>query len=295
MNVSRKQNQLIIAVVIGVAVLFFNKSYLDNRISEYKDQKQIEVIRAKQAIPAGSLLRSSVVERVKVPERYAPKARITADQLSQYSGLEFSVDVVKGDYILQSYFKTAAVSGATLSAQLDGENYRAISLPVDDTNSFDRSIVTGDKIDIVFSFSRPPIDHRISIVLLQNVPVIATGSYSSSEQELGEGGERAKRYNTLTLRVTAQDALRLNYARQEGKLSVLLRNPKDNQVLDLPAIGTVLDLLSPGDKERVQETEKEQLEATKMQEEQYKEQIKSLMDMQRQQSKNGMTFSPGGK
>jgi len=283
--VSKKQKQLLFALVIGLLVTFATKMYLESRISEYRDAKRTSVVRAKKQLRAGTRLSRSMVEKASVPTRYVPKARVKWSQLNDILGQELNDDVIAGDYVLTSYFRTIGTVGAVLSEQLEGENYRAITLPVNDTNSLSRSIVTGDKIDIVLTFNAPPIREKISIILLQNVPVISTGSYSAAEQELGARGVRAKRYNSITLRLSARDAMRLNYARQEGQISILLRNSKDSNTLDLPPIAGVLDLLDTSEKDMVKKIEARRMEATRVEGERFKEQVKALMKMQRQQAK----------
>ena len=280
----KKRKQLLIAVVIAVAVFFLNQQYLESRIGEFKDTDVIKVVVAADLIRAGTPLKNSLIKTATIPKRFAPKARILVSQVDQFYGRELDADVLKGDYVLQNYFRSEHSVGPSLSAQLEGQNYRAVSLPVDDTNSFDRSIVSGDKIDIIFTFVKPPLNQRMSLLLLQDVPVIATGSYSAAEQEIGSTAAM-RRYNTLTLKLSAADALKLNYARQEGKISLLLRNPHDSGVVALSTIGSVLDLLTPAEKERLEKAEKEQLQTVRLSEEVYKEQIKALLDTQRQQSK----------
>ena len=282
---NKKQKQLIFALILGSVVLFGNKSYLDSRISQYRNQKMVAVVSANQLLKAGDVLRSSMVQKQLVPEIHAPRARIGWSALNQFLGQELSTDVLEGDYVLQNNFRTIGTVGATLSEQLEREGFRAITLPVDETNSLARSIVTGDKIDIIFTFNAPPLQQKVSMVLLQNVSVIATGSYSVSEQELGVRAGRLKRYNTLTLRASAEDALRLNYARQEGQISLLLRSPRDNSDLEINPIGSVLALLNTEQQSALKEMQDKQQVASRAEGERFKEQIKALMELQRSQKR----------
>lgn len=280
---SNKQKQLLIAVVVAFAAMLLTKLYIDHRVGEYRDKDEIVVLLAKIPIRAGQQLNESMVERRGVPVVYAPRARIKADELSSFHGQVFSTDVAKGDYILQSQFKTLGTVGTTLSEQLKGQNFRAISLPVDETNSLARSIVTGDKVDIALTFQTPQLRQSMSLLLFQNVPVISTGAYSLADQELGVSG--TNRYNLLTLRLAAEDAFKLNYARQVGKINVFLRNPEDDSTLDLKPIGNVLDLLTPAEREDLQKKEEQQMQNTKIQEDRFKEQVRQLMELQRTQNR----------
>jgi Flp pilus assembly protein CpaB len=291
--VGKKQKQILLAVVLAVIVAVINKYYVDSRISAYRDKKMVTVMRTTRAIPAGGELTRDMVEKVAVPDNYAPRTRIRDVDLPQWLGQKLAIEVAKEDYVLSSYFTPIMTVGRKLSDQLSGQqDYRAISIPVDDTNSLARSILPGDKVDVLFSFNIPPLRQKFSTVLLQNVPIIATGGYSASEQELGTTSGRAKQYSTITLRLSALDAMRLTYARHEGRISIALRYSGDNNIISIPPIGTVEDLLSASDKEMLKIAQREQQKSTEQQDDAFREQIKSVMDQQRQQKTHATV---GGK
>ena len=246
-----KRKQLLVAILVGVVAVALNHVYLTNQIEQAGPGKKISIMRAKKQIPAGTTLTAGLIQRAKVPKAFAPKARIAWEDRQLYLGQVVAVDVLRGDYVLDNYFSSRGVLGSVLSEQIDGENARAITLPVDETSSLARSLVAGDRIDILFSFSVPVANTRMTTVLLQNVPVISTGSYSVAEQELGSRGGRSKRYNTLTVKLGAADAMRLTFARQNGDIHIMLRNNKDNSVVTLPPVTGVVDLLSAEEKEVV--------------------------------------------
>ena len=273
----KKKKQLIIAIVLFLAAFAANKWYLSQEVDRLGPKNKLEVVVASKAIPAGTRISEKMVEKRKIPETYLPKTKILWGERSQYIGQEVSVDVPSGDYVLENYFITRGSVGPTLSAQLNGDNARAVSLPVDDTNSLSNSIVTGDKIDLILTFTVPVINQKLSTILFQNVPVISTGTYSVVEQELGGGGERTKRYNALTLGMNAQDAFRLNYARQVGQISILLRNGQDHNVIDVSPIKGVVDLLTGNEKAAVEQLISAREKATEGEAEKIREQFKEMI------------------
>ena len=193
-----KRKQLLFAVIIGIVAVFLNMAYIQSRVDEVTPKQPISVIVAKQPIQAGTALTKSLVKTVRVPKDFVPKVALSEGDLDANLGNELMVDVQSGDYVLDSYFRVKKAVGTRLSDQV-GENLRAISLPVDQNDSFAGSIVTGDKIDLLFTFAIPGSGQTMTTTLLQNVQVIATGSYSVTEQELGEKGGKAKRYNSCLL------------------------------------------------------------------------------------------------
>lgn len=282
-----KKKQLLLAIIVGAIALLGNKMYITSRIGQFQNKRYVEVVRAKKAIRAGTPYSTALVDRARVPEEYVPRAKIDWAQKDQYAGQNLAVDILAGDYILETSFSTPTSVGRTLSQQLEGEDFRAITIPVDDTASFARSIVTGDRIDILYSFSVPGLRQRLSTVLLQNVPIISTGSYSAADQELGEKGGKSNRYNSITLKLSAQDAMRLTYARQAGSIQLLLRSLKDAKPVDAPAITGIEDILSANDKAMIETLiaqEKKKSEPSPQAMEQLREQARVAIEQSKKQN-----------
>lgn len=252
-----KRKQLLIAIFVFILALLGNRWYINTQVSQVKDRAYVTVIKAKKNLDAGTTLSAGAIEQVRVPEQFVPKARIKWEDRDQYLQQPLATKVFGGDYVLETAFGRSETVGRTLSQQLEGEDFRAITLTVDELNSFSRSIVAGDRIDILFTFSAPPIRQKITTILLQNIPVVSTGAYSASAQELGEKGGRGGRYNTITLKLPSQDAVRLTYARQMGTISLLLRSIRDNKALEMPPLSGVQDVLSAADKTLIENLMKE--------------------------------------
>ena len=185
-----KRNELLPAIVVFVIALLGNKLYIDSQVEQGRETKFVKVVKAKKSIDENTPLSLGMIESVDVPERFAPKAKIDWKDRDQYLQQPLATKVIGGDYVLQTSFGQSGVVGRTLSQQI-GDDFRAFTLAVDENNSFSRSIVTGDRIDILFSFSVPPLKQKVTTILMQNVPVVSTGAYSAASQELGEKGTRS--------------------------------------------------------------------------------------------------------
>ncbi|MFN8390293.1 MAG: Flp pilus assembly protein CpaB [Bdellovibrionota bacterium] len=282
-----KRKQLFLAIAVFIIALLGNKWYIGSQIDQVRDKKFVKVVKAKKSMEAGQLLNAGAIEPVSVPEAYAPRARIRWEEHDQFLQQPLATNVIAGDYVLETAFGKSASVGRTLSQQLEGEDFRAVTLTVDETNSFSRSIVSGDRIDILFTFTAPPLRQKLTTSLLQNVPVIATGGYSAASQELGDRGSRGGKYNTITLKVPVQDALRLTYARQAGTINILLRSIRDNKTTEMPILSGVQDVLSPADKATVDNLIR-QMQANitttgERGEAQIREQAKAAIEQQRKQ------------
>lgn len=280
---NKKQKQILVALGVGALALLGNKLYLDAEREALLPQNSLTVVTTKESIRAGTRLANSMIKEAKVPSKYLPKTAIRWSERDNYIGQEVSVDVPSSEYVLQTYFLERATVGQTLSAQISGDNMRAITIPVDELNSLSRSIVAGDKIDIIFTFSVPSISAKVSAILLQNVSVISTGSYSVAEQELGTRGGQSDRYSSLTLLLNADDAFRLNYARQLGAINVVLRNSSDSGQLDLVPVSGYIDLLSASDREKVEKAVVAHSKFTDPTQSEFKDQLKEIFKQKQQQ------------
>ncbi len=68
---------------------------------------------------------------------------------------------------------------------------------------------------------------RITFPLVQNVTVMATGQRSTNDTKNGE----RRQYSTATLDTTPEQAQSIIVAREAGKITALLRNPRDKRAL----------------------------------------------------------------
>ena len=275
-----KRKHLLIAVVIGLVVAYLNNWYLNVQSQQSDDKDRQEYVRVTKTIQAGTAVTNALVKAEKVPKKFAPGCAVRWGDLDSYIGQEVATTLNTGDYLCAGAIKDRLETHDKLAEQLDdgGQNMRAINLPVDETNSLARSIVTGDRIDIILLFTVPLTSQKMSAVLMQKVPVIATGTYSVSEQDRG-----VRRYNSLTLKVSAEQAVALNYARQVGKISIMLRGTKDPEIVQLSPISSVADILSPADREIVQKVIA-QSRPQGPDPDKFRDQVKEIFELQRKQS-----------
>jgi len=274
--------QLLIAIGLGALAMLCNYEYLQTQAEQFDPGRRVQAVIATKDLSEGTALTASLMKKTTVPERYAPKGRVSDPK--EIEGQELGAKVISGDYILFNDISGRRLVGRRLSEQVDPKDgTRAITIPVDELNSLSRSLTNGDRIDILYTFNIPGISQKVSVLLMQNVQIINTGSYSVAEQERGDSGA-GKKYGAVTLKLSAQDALRLNYARQNGQISVLLRNSQDNGTLDIKPITSIEDALSATEKATVQAMD-QRVQATPDSMDKLREQFKGILEAQKKQIK----------
>src|SRR6185436_16191558 len=136
--------------------------------------------------------------------------------------------------------KLAAIGGADgVPATIDA-GMRAISVQVSDTSGVAGLIQPNSRVDVLFT--RPgSMTEAVTSVILQNIKVLAIGRLVSVGQTLDP---KATKMPVATLLATPEDAQKLELAKNQGKISLILRNPLDQTSNpDLAPVNT--DVLDP--------------------------------------------------
>ncbi len=110
---------------------------------------------------------------------------------------------------------------------------RALTFPVDDESSIAGMLAPNDRIDIFFTTSAN--NESVTLPLLTNVPVIATGVRTSTNAAYIDE-RRGSEYTTDTVSVSPEDAAKIAHAQDAGKITITLRQPKDEAPIALTRV-----------------------------------------------------------
>ena len=101
--------------------------------------------------------------------------------------------------------------------------YRAVTVQITDVSGVAGLIQPGSHVDVLFT--RPgSMAEATTSTILQNVRVLSTGRSIQAGQAVDP---RAPKSPTVTLVLTPDDAQKLELAKNQGKISLSLRNPLD--------------------------------------------------------------------
>jgi pilus assembly protein CpaB len=133
-----------------------------------------------------------------------------------------------------------------LASLLDGAT-RALTIAVDQVNSQAGNLLPGDWIDLYYS--RSTDSDSVLVPLLQRVEILATGVSLLGEPGNRQFDEADGGFSTITLGLSADDAVRVVLAQQSGNVSVVLRAPGDTAPISMDPRSS-RDLLRPARKIR---------------------------------------------
>jgi pilus assembly protein CpaB len=184
-----------------------------------KKEKTSDVVVATRDMPLGTLLRQPDVKLVKYPEDRVPKGAVIQVKDGVNRVVLFPVFV--GEPLLASKL-SATTSTEGVSSTIE-PGYRAVSVQITDATGVAGLIQPNSHVDVLFT--RPgSMTEASTSTILQNVKVLSTGR---SVQTGAAVDTRAVRSPVVTLVLLPADAQKLELAKNEGKISLSLRNPLD--------------------------------------------------------------------
>jgi len=228
---------LLIAIALAVLAAFLAMKYLELREQQLRnaylrsDEQTIKVIVPKQNLPAGSIISGNTVAAREVPAMYVHQTAIRPAGFNQIKGRRVITAVKKGTPLLWDH-----VAGSKRNDFSDvlAEGRRAITVQVDQINSFNGMIEPGNEIDLYVTMPAKYVggkDDDAIFPIIQKVTVLATGRRldpkTQATMNVAYGIRREPSFNTVTIDVLPKEAALVFAAQSAGSLSALLRNRED--------------------------------------------------------------------
>ncbi|MGB7193132.1 MAG: Flp pilus assembly protein CpaB [Collimonas pratensis] len=270
----KKALPLLIIVLIAAFAVFLANNYLKTRSSEIEKSLSDEASKVRTIVTVpridlnpGDVLTMEQLASRTVPKEYMNFDVISPEQIDAYIGKKIIRPVRKGTPLLESYF--LMYESVPFSKSIESGS-RAITIPVDEINSFSGLLRAGDHIDLFYMMKRPqegppsagpqPED-TVLAPLLKNIEVRATGQTTvrevlaadrAREAGLGERQGQAGRatYSTVTISVPAADAQKVILVQTGARIVAVLRSPDDQG--DAEKRLFLSDVIDPDAKRRLQ-------------------------------------------
>ncbi len=222
----------LLAVLAGFAVYLFASQIQAS--AEPVAIPTASVVVAAVDIPAQTLITADMIALKALPEETVHSD--AALKLESVVGSIAVEPIVSGEQVLNARLGTQGEGANSLSYELEN-GYRAVSVAVNEVTGISGFIKAGDHVDVVASIIYPKPEGEptfaISTMLVENVLVVKTGLATVDETETGAI------YQTVTLSVIPDDALKINYAASNGLLRLILRPVLDDTLAkpkDFPVI-----------------------------------------------------------
>jgi pilus assembly protein CpaB len=233
----------LVVAMLGAALLML---YLRRFEEEKSGGEPVELIAAVKPIAAGELITDDKLATRIVPRAYVEDRAVLATERGKIIGLRLGHTLQAQQTLMWTDLNIAMEERRSLS-QLVQAGMRAVTVRATDPH-LEKSfalIRPGDRVDVIVTMAptgellnlAKEGQPRTSVVLLQNVLVLAVGIDTSSDASKGKAPD--EKQIVLSLSLNVQEGQLLSLAIERGPLSVAVRNPDDVRVTegisDLPS------------------------------------------------------------
>lgn len=221
------------AVAAGVLAAWLGARHLSERTSDlerrYADRYAAQpYIVASRDLPRGQKIDASVLSIRSIPRSFAPPDALPPSDATRLIGGRSAIEIRRGTPVVAAAVSHDGVRGRL--SEILPEGMRALSIQVDQLNSLSGHLEAGDTVDLYYS--RPRGSETVLLPLLQRVRVLATGDVTQAQLESGPNEQQGGDFSAVTLLVSATDSRRVVLAEQTGRLTLILRRPSDEGVVD---------------------------------------------------------------
>lgn len=234
------------ALLIGGFAAFY--LYQEQFRADEAGGPMIEVLSASIDIPLGTPVRAEWLTTKEIPQSYVDERHLPASAARDLIGFPLAQSVHADEAILRTDLSSLSDARRTLSGTIPN-GARAVTVSVTATSTFGGLLRPGDRVDVLLTIgSRDLPSTWRQVVVLENLLVLAVGqefelreanaAEAPATGASGTGSPREDRQlrfgraSNITLQVTIEQGQILTLARQQGRMSLLLRNPNDLQVAE---------------------------------------------------------------
>lgn len=198
-----------------------------------KKEKMVTVLAATADLPAGTRMQKVHLKKISIPQSTAPRATMAEEALAMDRALLYPV--TQNEPILST--RLSSVTGADGVASLIEPGKRGVSVSVADAASAGGLIQPRAHVDVLFT-KTGSMAEAVTTTVLEDVIVLSIGRNVEAPGGVAAGTAGAAGAaapaaapttgnRSVTLLVTPEQARIVELAKNQGKISLALRNPKD--------------------------------------------------------------------
>jgi len=188
-------------------------------------EKMVTITAAARDMPAGTRLQKADLKTVRVSEKDLPESAILDQKVAIDRPLLFPVGA--NEAIVSS--KVASAAGAEGLPALIEVGKRAVAVPITETSGVAGLIQPRAHVDVLFTRPGSMVE-AVTTTIVEDVVVLAMGRITEvANTSAAASASAAARpvAQAATLLVTPEQAQKLELAKNQGKISLALRNPLD--------------------------------------------------------------------
>lgn len=229
----------LIAILLGALATLLVQAYVSRKVSTATGGAKVQVVSAAKLIPAGKPITEDDLVTKVVPLEYVSSKVIRGGELKSLIGIETKRTLATGEFVQWTDIKVDV--RYSLSDYLKF-NERAITLSVNNNNSFNNMLEPGDRIDVMTISTGGGLRGTPELkVLMQNVFIMAVDNnlQRALPVDPSKQSDGSKNISTITVKVSPEQAAKLAWASSQGSLHFMLRNRSNIFVEPMSPVGSV--------------------------------------------------------
>ncbi|MFT3774336.1 MAG: Flp pilus assembly protein CpaB [Minicystis sp.] len=222
---------LVIALIVSIVGAALLAIYIRRFEEEASGGEPVKLLVAVKPIEAGALITDEMLATRAVPRAYVEDRAVLDTERAKIIGLRVGHTVQAQQTMMWTDLAIAMEKGRSLSSLIQ-PGMRAVTVRTKGNEDKGFSLIRpGDRLDVIATMpGEKQQDQRSSIVLLQNVLVLAVGGDTGAD--LTDKPQQQQQEMILSLSITVPEAQLLALATEKGTITVALRNPDDVRVTE---------------------------------------------------------------
>lgn len=235
-----KKRALIVAGITTLVTLLLLFLYLRRFEEDTSGGDRMRLLVVVKPIERNAIITEDMLSEREIPVAYVDSRAVKRGEKAKIIGLRAGNALLANQTLMWTDLAIATDERRDLSSLVQPGS-RAVTVRALGEDSKSGALVSpGDYVDVVSTIQvRGGEDREMqSIVLLQRILVLAVGLDTTIDTRVAgasDTADRGSKYSRdlmLTLSINLQEAQLISLAQDKGKLSVALRNPDDQRIVD---------------------------------------------------------------
>jgi pilus assembly protein CpaB len=217
---------LLVAFAIAGICAFLVYRIISVRMTASKPVATNRIVSAAKDIPLGAVVQAADLSTMTVAGAPPKNALVKPEQAI---GRGAVTEIFQGEPVLDNQLAGLGSGGGLAPTIPDG--MRASAVRVDEVVGVAGFVIPGMRVDVLVSGSPPGPNSQgvVTKTILQNIQVLSAGTDIQRDNE-----GKPQQVQVVTLLVTPEQAQILSLASNSLKIQLVLRNPLDTKIADVP-------------------------------------------------------------
>lgn len=236
-----KKRALLVSGITTLVVLFLLFLYLRRFEQDMSGGDRIPLLVVVKPIERNAVITADMLTEREVPVNYVEDRAVKRAEKAKVVGLRVGNAMLANQTLMWTDLAIATDERRDLSSLVQPGNRAVTVRALGEESKSGALVAPGDYVDVVATMTiSGGADQKElqSVVLLQRILVLAIGLDTTVDTRIAgasdtkDRGSRYSRDLMLTLSINLQEAQLLTLAQDRGKLSVALRNPDDQRIIE---------------------------------------------------------------